>query len=287
MKAEKICDDFALHDSRIKVIHQKNTGVAAARNRGIENVTGKYIVFVDGDDWLEKDFIEYMVSLILQTDSDMAFSDNCFTTRDRIQIKKDRPEILEPDEAASRFLYPYVYIGCWNKIYKTDFIKSNGLKFPNTISGEGMQFIVYAAQKASRIGLGHRKVYNYRMNNRNSATTKYDLNIGLKAQDSINAIKKNITLKSRKLMNACDWHIWKNYGYVLFLIVATDSKEEHNELYNECRRNLLVRLPSVLLKSRVHLKTKLGMLYAGLFPLSWAKRRLKHELNALKSDLME
>lgn len=47
-----ICDDFARRDERIKVIHQKNSGVSAARNAGLENASGTYLTFVDADDAL-------------------------------------------------------------------------------------------------------------------------------------------------------------------------------------------------------------------------------------------
>ena len=79
----KICDDFSKKDNRIKVIHQNNNGVSNARNRGMEIANGKYITFVDGDDWLEPDFIEYMLKIIVETNSDMAISTNNFTSRDR------------------------------------------------------------------------------------------------------------------------------------------------------------------------------------------------------------
>lgn len=57
----EICDEYALKDSRIKVIHKKNGGVSNARNYGILKSKGEYIGFVDADDWIEKDFYEEMI----------------------------------------------------------------------------------------------------------------------------------------------------------------------------------------------------------------------------------
>ena len=282
-----ICDRHASCDSRITVIHKANGGVSSARNAGIEKATGAYIMFIDGDDWLESDCVAYFVSLIQHTGSDMAFSDKNFTTRNRVQTVNDRFEVITGEEAACRFLYPGVSIGCWNKIYRADFIKRNNLRFPDTISGEGMQFIVNAAQRTKCVGLGHRKVYNYRLNNAASAVTSHNLQIGLKAQDSINAIKRDLLIKTPRLTNAVNWHIWKNYGYVLFLIIATDSLKENRALYKNCRKNLLVKLPSVLLKSEVGLKTKIAMTVEAVFPAWWARRRLLRERIALKNDTAE
>ena len=54
----KICDEYAIKDERIKVIHKKNGGLSDARNAGIENCLGEYIAFIDSDDILHPEFIE-------------------------------------------------------------------------------------------------------------------------------------------------------------------------------------------------------------------------------------
>ena len=59
-KSGKICDDYARKDKRIKVIHKKNGGLSDSRNAGITVATGKYIAFVDSDDWIEKNMYEKM-----------------------------------------------------------------------------------------------------------------------------------------------------------------------------------------------------------------------------------
>lgn len=282
-----ICDRYAEQDSRIKVIHKPNKGVSEARNSGLDKSTGDFIVFVDADDWLEKDAISYYVRLITETKADMAISDKNFTTRNRTQTKNDCFEIWKADKAASEFLYPRISIGCWNKIFKKDFLDKNNLRFTMKISGEGMHFIVTAAQRANFVGVGHRKVYNYRLNNCASAITNYDLKIGLYAQKSINAIKNELILKTPILTNAVNWHIWKNYGYVLFLIIATKSKKENIALFIDCRKNLLLRLPTALITSKVSIKQKIRMTMEAFAPVLMAKHRIKQESLALQNDVME
>ncbi len=58
----EICDKYARLDSRIRVIHQSNGGVSAARNRGLDSANGKYIVFIDSDDWVETDYLKDLLS---------------------------------------------------------------------------------------------------------------------------------------------------------------------------------------------------------------------------------
>lgn len=61
----KICDEWSLKDSRIRVLHQQNTGLSGARNKGIDNARGEYIVFVDPDDFVASDYLFHLQQLML------------------------------------------------------------------------------------------------------------------------------------------------------------------------------------------------------------------------------
>lgn len=281
----KICEEFAEQDSRIKVIHKQNGGVSSARNKILECATGDYIMFVDGDDWLETDCVEYMLKLVQATNSDMAMSLNNFTTRDRNQIEEDKVELWSPEKAACTMLYPYLSIGCWNKIYNLNFLRKNNITFTHKLSGEGMVFIITAAQFSNSVGVGRRKVYNYRLNNENSAITKHRVEMGIYAQKAIQKIKSELIIKSQLLINACNWHIWKNYNFILFLIIATNSKKENLALYKDCLKNNRKLFISANLKADLKPKTKIKCLIQGLFPVWFAKRALKKQQKALKKDV--
>jgi len=59
-----VCDEFAAKDNRIRVIHKKNGGTCEARNVGMDAATGEYMCIIDGDDWLEPDYVEYLMMLV-------------------------------------------------------------------------------------------------------------------------------------------------------------------------------------------------------------------------------
>ncbi len=67
-KSGAICDKYALRDSRIKVIHKKNGGVSSARNEGIKKAIGRWITFIDSDDWVDKDYLKNFEILHINED---------------------------------------------------------------------------------------------------------------------------------------------------------------------------------------------------------------------------
>lgn len=83
-----LIDQIAKYNSLIRVIHKENSGVSSVRNDGIELSNGDYIVFVDGDDWLASDFVDYMISLVRESDADFGLSINCFTQKDEPQVQQ-------------------------------------------------------------------------------------------------------------------------------------------------------------------------------------------------------
>lgn len=87
----EICDAYAMQDSRFKVIHQKNSGPSAARNRGVEEAKGEYITFFDNDDLLHKDFIKHLYDLCLEYDCDIALTKS-FPFLDESTIPYGEPE---------------------------------------------------------------------------------------------------------------------------------------------------------------------------------------------------
>ena len=121
----KICDEYAKKDNRIKVIHKKNGGTCEARNYGLKASTGDYFSIIDGDDWLCEDYVEYLMNIINSTGAEMAMTHNIFTTRDQIQVPEDKIEILTPEDATIKLIYPGIEIGPWNKMYKKEIIEIN------------------------------------------------------------------------------------------------------------------------------------------------------------------
>ena len=286
-KSGEICDKYAKLDERIIVVHKKNGGTCDARNRGIELATGEYLMIVDGDDWLSLDCVEYLLGIAIDTESDMAFSDKIFTTRDQIQNQDDQIEIWTSEEATAKIIYPHMEIGPWNKIYKLDMIRKNNISFSVPWSGEGLYFASMAAQCSNHVGVGHRKVYNYRLNNSASGLTKFNVLMGINALSNIKYIGDHLIINTDRIKKAVNWHIWKNYNFLLMLIIATQKYKEYKKEYKECLKNIRLMFPKVFIESEIRFNYKIKMIFSFLFPRCSAKRKIKKNRKSLLNDNME
>ena len=124
----EICDEYAEKDSRIRVIHQKNGGLSAARNAGLDICTGEYIAFVDSDDYIETDMYEKMLVAAIEHKVDICVCQWQFETcegKKVVDLTKVNSDIFGEMSslALARFLYKGSYengvvVAAWNKLYK-------------------------------------------------------------------------------------------------------------------------------------------------------------------------
>lgn len=121
-KCGDICEDYVEKDSRIRVIHKCNGGLSDARNIGIEFASGKYICFVDSDDWLDLDMIELLYKVCIDRQADIVECSYRNVYRDYIQEEtRCTAEITEADSVfALEGMLDWKYFKpvAWNKIYK-------------------------------------------------------------------------------------------------------------------------------------------------------------------------
>ena len=129
----RICDEYARRDSRVKVIHKQNEGVAAARKTGFEATRGEYIGWVDSDDWIEPKMYQILFSVVCTENVELV---NCGHFREFMNGKTDRcsvdAEKITTDNMNDYLFYVSVY---WNKLAKRSlYYVNNELDFPVGIS---------------------------------------------------------------------------------------------------------------------------------------------------------
>ncbi len=229
-----VIKELAIKDNRIKIINKPNTGVSDTRNFGLDEAKGDYIVFVDGDDYLADDYLSYMLSLIDDNEADFAFSLNCFTYKKEKQIKKEIVKQLSSEEATALLLSPRVMVGCWNKIYKREFLNNNKIRFlPKLRYGEGLQFITHVTLLTNKIICGNRKVYYYRRDNPTSVCTKFNIDNVYNGELSLDVIKKNLPTDSKIINTMYELHYRM---YCLGALVKVKSNGLEDKYSYDCKR---------------------------------------------------
>lgn len=150
----EIIQQYASEDSRIKYFHQINKGVSTARNLGLDNAKGNYVIFLDSDDWLEKDCIEVLLQNIKTKDGfifDLICSECFYVTKDVNNIiirdrqgKNENSCVIKSDELLKKIGIRSKFklnSSCY-KLYKRDIIETSHIRFNTEIhQGEDGLFV--------------------------------------------------------------------------------------------------------------------------------------------------
>ena len=167
-----LCDQLAAQHEKIRVIHQKNGGVSSARNVGLDNAKGKYILFVDSDDWIEEDTLWHIVEQMEQDQSDMvAFAmqidrfgkGEIHSTKSLYgkSVKMDKKEL--GIRFADLYQKDYLCSAC-TKLFKKSVIDQHDIRFrTDLVMYEDFYFVMDYLMKATEISVVNRAYYHYRM----------------------------------------------------------------------------------------------------------------------------
>lgn len=237
-----ILDQYAKKDNRIKVLHQKNQGVSTARNNGIKISNGEYILFVDGDDYVRKDYVEYFYKLISKESAEMAVNYDLFSALNSIHRHHEMGEVKSPEQIIEDIYLGKMNVAVWNKIYKKSFLENNNIRFDSKIwYGEGMLFNIECLSSTKKIAVGSRKVY-YQVYNQNSAMRSFNMESNLCGIRSLELQKKYLDKKNKKLIRAWEYHLRCFNRSILTGIIKTKSKKKYYLQYKECIRGLRRRV---------------------------------------------
>jgi len=175
-----ICDSYAKLDSRVKVLHKENGGVSSARNYGLEYAIGRYVQFVDSDDYLDPDMCFLLINNIEMNKSDMVICGYRIVSNNKINSSYSMNiPCLHLHKGHKEFIELYnndlINSPC-NKLYKKE--KINNLKFLDNLSlGEDLIFNLSYLQDIETITCIPEVLYNYVYDNLNSLTKKIRTNI--------------------------------------------------------------------------------------------------------------
>ena len=192
-----VAQEYAEKDDRIKILsYEESKGQAYARNRGMEIAQGKYIGFVDGDNWVEPEMFEKLYENAEKNNSDVVlcstalydeFSGKCIfdnTYYNSSLIPSDFDNKVFNHTDTRNLLTGSLNVALWNKIYRTEFMRKYKIEFPEYFIYEDMPFFYDVWFKAERISMIRYFGYFYRINRTGSTMSK----IGNKVLDRVEMV---------------------------------------------------------------------------------------------------
>lgn len=187
-KCGEICDEYAAKDSRIRVIHQENGGLSAARNAGLDIAQGEYVTFVDSDDFVAPNYLAVLYQMIDKTGADVSTCDytSDFSTR-YVTDEADYVVLAGTDACAQPYLYNgEIKINACGKIYSR-YLWQN-VRFPLGKIHEDQAVVPIVLYKAKKVAASRVQIYYYRIAEGSIMHKPFSL----KRYDDVEAIDKCI-----------------------------------------------------------------------------------------------
>lgn len=188
-RCAKICDDYASTDPRIKVIHKENGGLSDARNTGLKMATGDFVVFVDGDDMLSRNFCQTLIDTLLKTKADVVECgylkfENAGELLDLPAGVSSNAQVFEPDSALEMLMNEDLKQMVWNKLYRRALIEQFDFPVGKINEDEFWTYKVFGSAK--RIARIHDKLYFYRQQSGSIMGRSYNV----KRLEGLDALKQ-------------------------------------------------------------------------------------------------
>lgn len=185
-----ICEEYVKKDSRIKLVNKENQGLGLARNTGLENITGDYVLFVDSDDYIERDLVETTYNLIRDNNCDFVrfhnYREDLNTGEKKVRASCLNEGLYNREEINENILFPiigvlpnetrdnFVGMSVWRNLYKVSIIQNNNLKFVSEreFISEDVIFNINYFSLCSKAYVINKPLYHYIVNE-SSLTSKY------------------------------------------------------------------------------------------------------------------
>ena len=208
-----VLQKFEREYENIKLINKKNEGVAITRNKAILEAKGKYIMFIDNDDFIDKDYIETFYNEIELRNADIIVGGYR-----RVSEKKELFKVRLTDSEWDK----YIVISPWAKIYRRNFILENNLEFLNYILGEDVYFNLAAYSKTKRVWCISYIGYNWFDNQESISNTAHK---GFKKEADILFLFNKLDEKIEMKDDFFKYYLKRFYIYYLLYSGRTASKK--------------------------------------------------------------
>lgn len=265
-----IIDKLAIEDSRIKILHKQNEGVSIARNTGIELSSGKFIMFVDGDDWVEPNYISYFYKLIKSNNCEIGMNiSNYSISNTGVKGRESQSHVISSDNAVSKIYSDEIFVAVWNKIYSSRILQN--IRFsPDIWYGEGMLFNIECLQKIDNVAICSMYLYHQTFNP-DSAMRKFNIKSNYCGICSLWLQRAKWTLVTPEIEHQWRYHLWRFNISIIDGLIRSEQLSKNKTLYKECVANLRAGI-FIPLKYEKNFKKKILWLCYFFAPMLMGKR---------------
>jgi glycosyltransferase involved in cell wall biosynthesis len=172
-KSLSIIKEYQQADERVRILTESNAGPSIARNKGLARARGKYVIFLDADDFYESTLLEKLYDMAEEKSLDIAVCKfdiyNNRKAKFEDNIRSDHGEIFNENDVVSKNDYPDVILSSttgyiWNKLFRREFLTEKELVFdPDLRVFEDTHFVVTALSLADKVGKCHEKLIHHRV----------------------------------------------------------------------------------------------------------------------------
>ena len=253
-----ICDEYAAKDERIRVFHQKNAGLSAARNSGLNTMSGEYVIFVDSDDWIVPHAVERMLTVFNSTDADLLIYNfkmvyeegNTNPHRSNSPIKD---EILTRSQLLEKLMEPgewYFCIAC-NKLYKKEIFRE--LRFPVGYIHEDEAIMHRVISECKKITTLSEALYCYRQ----VPGSIMGKGRTIRSTDKLTALADRICFAYKNgWLEYGDWTAYRYSHFFLELYFAFQKDDTNEKYFYRMKKSLRIALAYILRARRVPIAHK-------------------------------
>ena len=266
----KMCDEWAKKDNRIRVIHKKNGHISDARNAGLNIATGKYITFIDSDDYIEPNYIEFLYNNLIENDADISMGKHYVRyPRKTLNTGSGNIYVVNPHDCLEKLLYGEDFdVSAWAKLYKKELFDE--IRFPKGRIFEDAATTYKLIDKSKKIVLNSQPIYNYIMRKNSTINDEFKESM-FELITSTTEMTDYVINKYPDLKKACNRR--NMYAYLSTLTQLAKSKRQKKEYRIRLMNYIKANREEVLKDKRIPKRDRFSLLSTylgfGFFKLSW------------------
>lgn len=226
-------------DNRIIIVDKKNEGVSKARNEGLTHASGEYVMFIDGDDYIDFTAIELLYKKAKDEDADLVCYNYAFSYEDGTDIinKEETFKCISGDEYLKLCLSSSVALSLWSKLIRREFLIKHNIKCPENIAfAEDMATSIHLASYAKKVCKVDKCLYYYLQ--RNTSVTKTDSKKVLDILKSIEKIKTYLDCSSKYERFKGNFELLAfQHLYYYNVVTSNIIGESHKALYYNWKKH--------------------------------------------------